>query len=168
MPPVSPLEAGRPGYHRPHPGSHLAFLALQLQAKWLQEPVDSPPRSPRCGQAIRSKHVEAEERGPEKRRGSGDRLPLAPAFGAPLQQGHPPPPPSPPPPRDLVLANQRQLRRSRLRVMHPNQGWSALNAWMLAPAQPSRVLAGKGHGASQRCSADSCTHLSLDLNRFET
>lgn len=118
----------------------LAFLALHLQAEWLREPVDSPPRSPRCSQAIRSKHLKAEERGPERGRGSGDRLPLAPTFGAPLQQGRPPCPETwfwP------IRCEQRQLRRSGLRVLHPNQGWSALNAQMLAPAQPPRVLAGK-------------------------
>lgn len=164
MPPVSPLEAGRPGYHRSHPGSHLAFLALQLQAKWLQEPVDSPPRSPRCGQAIRSKHVEAEERGPEKRRGSGDCLPLAPAFGAPLQQGHPPPPPTPRPgsgQSETAAEEQAEGDASKPRVVCPE----CMDA---GPCSAIPCPCGKGHGASQRCSADSCTHLSLDLNRFET
>lgn len=64
----------------------LAFLALHLQAEWLREPVDSPPRSPRCSQAIRSKHLKAEERGPERGRDQGIACPSHPLSELPCSR----------------------------------------------------------------------------------
>ena len=55
--PVSPWRQGGRAIIFSAQAVILAFLALHLQAKWLQEPVDSPRRSLRRGQAIESKHT---------------------------------------------------------------------------------------------------------------
>lgn len=87
--PLVPCRQGGCAFIFPAQAVIQASLALHLQAKQLQEPVDSLLRSPRCGQAIGSKLTLKQRRGAQKwGGGQGMDRPLQPLSKLPCSWGH--------------------------------------------------------------------------------
>lgn len=154
----------RPGYHRSHTQAVIwHFWLCNCRQNGSRSLWTVHRGSPRYGQAIRSKHVEAEERGPERGGDQGIACPLHPLPGLPCSRATRPPPTPRPGSGQSETAAEEQAEgdASKPRVVCPE----CMDA---GPCSAIPCPCGKGYRSIARCSADSCTHLSLDLNRFET